>query len=603
MQPNSYEFSDSTLKVLQIPLIYFACFIALATVTLVAALYFSINFVHAAFAIGACALLALAIVGPSLVQAWEDTRRRAVDLPFFAASTATAMLGGLLAAAINRPDIDDSIYAPKAVYYIEHPGDRLDLAITWIAGLPRQLQALDLQYYETIQAALAWLSGTHFLTIYHLVFPALAGFLMCLGLLLLLSVFNRQKWRCLLGLAFLLLTMLALGESHMAFGNLSIARAFHAKYVFLSVFVPAWVYFSLQYLALGNRTSWFALLSIATGMAGATTTALVFLPLLAFIVALSFYIGVGKALGRQALLRWFQYGLALLPLFLVALRYFLAAREKVGSGTTINAGYPLDIFGQLGLVLGSGVSLTLIMFVLASGIVLWISPYRRFFAAWLLLPFLMLLNPIVDDFVVRYIFPEAVYWRLFYLLPFPLIVGVAFVCLLDGTSRLRIIAGLTFATMGILAVVGPGAVIRSSNAASLRLPAYKIDQISLAVVDQIASTEVSGTMLAPIEISSNLLIYSSHFPQLHMREDYLKFVLADAGLESAFDERSMAYQYIYGGKIEGEPSFKMLLDSETRPSLVVTKDTATFRVDVDNALVSHGYTSAPLPSGYTLYGR
>src|SRR3546814_9114907 len=100
----------------------------------------------------------------------------------------------------------------------------LDLTITWLAGLPRPVEALDLQYYETIQAALAKLFGVHFLSVYHIAFPFIAAFLMSISMLLFFSVFERRKWACLAGLMFLLLVLLSLGETHMAFGNLSLAR-------------------------------------------------------------------------------------------------------------------------------------------------------------------------------------------------------------------------------------------------------------------------------------------------------------------------------------------------------------------------------------------
>src|SRR3546814_3418522 len=92
------------------------------------------------------------------------------------------------------------------------------------------------------------LFGVHFLSVYHIAFPVIAAFLMSISMLLFFSVFERRKWACLAGLMFLLLVLLSLGETHMAFGNLSLARAFHGKYVFLSTVVPAWSYFSLQFL-------------------------------------------------------------------------------------------------------------------------------------------------------------------------------------------------------------------------------------------------------------------------------------------------------------------------------------------------------------------
>src|SRR3546814_11646717 len=112
--------------------------------------------------------------------------------------------------------------------------------------------------------------------------------------------FERRKWVFLGGLMFLLLVLLSLGETHMAFGNLSLARAFHGKYVFLSTVVPAWSYFSLQFLIMRKISSWAALVAIAIGMVGIAPTALVFLPLLSGLITASYLLVTAPHFHRKS---------------------------------------------------------------------------------------------------------------------------------------------------------------------------------------------------------------------------------------------------------------------------------------------------------------
>src|SRR3546814_675565 len=162
-------------------------------------LYLTISFATAAQCVLGCLFAAAIPLRHHVKMIWREGRAGRIDFGFVAAATLVASAGGFLAASINRPDIDDSIYVPKAVFYLANPDRPLDLTITWLAGLPRPVEALDLQYYETIQAALAKLFGVHFLSVYHIAFPFIAAFLMSISMLLFFSVFERRKWACLAG--------------------------------------------------------------------------------------------------------------------------------------------------------------------------------------------------------------------------------------------------------------------------------------------------------------------------------------------------------------------------------------------------------------------
>ena len=187
-----------------------------------------------------------------------------IDIVFAACALLFCAAIGFLASSINQPNIDDAVYATKAVFYLENPDQQLNKAINWIAGLPTTTEVPAFQYYETIQAAIAYLFGLSYLDLYHVIFPAIVGFLISLGTLLALSVFEQRRWTLAFGLLLLTLVTVSLGETVRTFGNFSIARAFQGKILFVAAGLPIWLYLSLRFFVLRRLGTWVALL--ATGV-------------------------------------------------------------------------------------------------------------------------------------------------------------------------------------------------------------------------------------------------------------------------------------------------------------------------------------------------
>lgn len=594
------SFGDATVRLLELPLILFSYFLALSAIVLRIGVNVSMSFETASWWILGGLVVSIALLTPNLVRISRQQGTVSFDYFFLIATSAISAVSAFLAVAINRPDIDDSIYASKAVFYVANPQSPLDRTITWIADLPGPVQALDLQYYETTQAAVAWLLGAHFLQVYHIIFPAIAGFLMCLALVLVLHVFDSRKWACLCGVAFLLMVFLSLGETHMAFGNLSLARAFHAKYVFISVLVPCWIYFSLQFLTTRKWTSWCALLAIGAGIVGSTTTALVFLPLLSFLLVVAFMLASPRPFAVAKIVTGVYYGVALLPVLASALQFFLVARDRVASGTAISAGYPVDFYGQLSFLINPDAPLTPALFIVSCCAILAFSPYRRFFAIWIGLCFLLFLNPLVSRMVMTYVAPETIYWRLFYLLPFTVIAGLAYMMLIRPRPLWRAMAVAVYALAMYLGLFGPTSIVRSENGSQLDWPRYKIDKETLAVITEIAAAIPKATMFAPQQISSNMLIYSAAHPQVHMREDYLGFVLVPP-YQADFAKRVGAFRFLYQDDATAKPALEALLTPANSPQVIVLDSTAQ-RDEVRKLLESRGYAFKPGKFGnYMVY--
>src|SRR3546814_14928516 len=110
--------------------------------------------------------------------------------------------------------------------------------------------------------------------------------------------------------------------------------------------------------------------------------------------------------------------------------------------------------------------------------------------------------------------------------------------------------------MCVLGFFGPTAIIRSANSAQIRLPGYKIEPTTLSVVNEIVAVAPEGSMLAPIDIASNVLIYTAAHPQYYMRDDYLRFILYSFGLEDEFENRAAAFKFLYDGEQTGRSAFE-----------------------------------------------
>jgi hypothetical protein len=597
------NFTDCTMAALSLALVYFIYFIALSTLVLMIGRYFSAKFSVVSIWVVVSLFIACIPLWLHVREILSGERKERIDGFYALSALLVSSAGGLTSASINRPDVDDSIYVPKAVFYLENQNQELDKTITWLAELSSSPMSLFFYYYEIIQASLASFFGLHFLDLYHVVFPAIVGFLMCLSVLLFISIFDQRRWACLFGLVLLMLVIFSLGETHRTFGNISIARAFHAKCMFLAVGVPAWIYFSLRFFALNQLSSWFALLAIGVGMVGATSTTMVFLPPLSGLLFASYVMSEGELFHRDNLILAFRYISALIPVVLIALDFRSINQNDIYTGAAFNAGFPITFEGQLRFLINPQYPITPILFIAAVIALLLYSKHRRFFAWWIFLAIGLFLNPLVSGFVIKYITTENIYWRLFYLIPFPTMVVIGLLPLFGHGLKSKITGSLLLVPCAGCAFWGPTSVIRQENGASMSWPGYKIHEPVLSVIKEITATVPEGSMFAPLEISSNVLLYSSKYPQFHMRDDFLQFALRNE-TGCAVVCRSKIYEYLYQSDIteEGRQLLEKMLSSSERPYVFVVSENSPRKEEINDLLSGHNYRKKLLVVGnYVLY--
>lgn len=596
------NFRDRTIALLSIPVLYFVWFIALAASGFFFGLCISATFRAVAAWVGASFLLALIPIFFQLRDITADRRER-IDIVFAACVVLMCTATGFLASSINRPNEDDSVYATKAVFYRENPDQILDKKINWIDGLPATAELISFQYYESIQAAAAYLFDLPFLDVYHVIAPTIVGFLMILATLLALSVFEQRRSVLALGLLLFSLVTLSLGETDVTFGNYSIARAFQGKVFFIAVGLPVWLYLSLRFLTLRGLGAWLSLMATGGCFMAATTTALVLLPLFSAVIFLS-YICCGKEIfTRKNVELGLAYVSSLAPVAWAAWELHAIAQRSLGSGSPVSTGFPLTFGKQIGFFINPYLPLTPILFCAALFVTLRYSPHRRFFAIWVAVIITAFLNPLVFRFMLKTVAPETIYWRLVFLLPFPIVVVTAFFATL-GKRRSSASAIAAFSVFALAVIFGPTSVLRKKADMTLGWPGVKIAEPELSAVKEIVATVPASSMLAPIPISSNLLIYSSNYRQFHTREDFLVHVARQSGVDQLFLDLSSIYSFIYEDSQNpgaGEVLNRML-SSPGRPQVVVLPDRTASIPEIRSLLGRNNYSMRHLSSApYALF--
>ncbi|SFA70446.1 hypothetical protein SAMN03159488_00079 [Pseudomonas sp. NFIX10] len=503
-----------------------------------------------------------------------------------------ALTTGIITSSINRPDIDDSVYAPKAVFYTENPSSLINNSITWVAGIPTEANSFVFQYYEVLQASSSWLLGVHFLTAYHVIFPFLVGFLAFCSIYLLLGLFHRETRIRLAGAIFLVMLALLLGETHRTYGNLSIARAFHGKFVLFYLGFYSWVYFSIKYFNEKKVRQILHLSIVSIALTTLTTTSFIYVPFLALTVYLAFFLSRGELFSKSTLTVGIGYFIALFPTAMLALDFRQEAQKVMPAGSSINSGFSADFLDQIGYLINSEFPLTPFVFFLSLIFVGLFSPHRKLFILWTLIPFVVLLNPVVSGFVIRYITTENAYWRMFYLLPFPLISAIAFCSLSHKARNFKLLVSSTFLLLGGLTFISPSSVFRPGNGAEFDLFSYKIHEPIRSYVSKFANSMKPGSVFAPLEISGNLIIYSSKFPQYYLREDYLGLIVSKYSGESNALERNLTASYLYGSSTDpaARDAFHKFVD-QYKPDYLILNPHASNSAEAGSYLAVRGYSS------------
>ena len=517
---------------------------------------------------------------------------------FCFALLAIGLLGAVLALIIHRPDSDDYYYIPNAVYYLQNPNMKMgfDIHFFHVHGLPFVSHMTNTSFpYEYTQAGIAYFTGIDFLSIYYILFPAIIGFLIPISLFYALSHFSVEPRNNAVGVLFTVGVILILGETHRTYGNLSFAKAFQGKISFLSVGIPTFIAFSFDYFKKISPLSCAALAAVSTSSIGMTASASIILLGLSLIMSLLFLYKV-KSLKRSVLpLVFYFLMLGYVAIYALAIRKF--ALSYAGMDSPQNQGWPVTFMGHLNFLINSKMPMTPIFAVIATATSLIFCGKRKELLIWIGTALLLFLNPFVAPPLIKYVTSPNIYWRLFYILPFPLVIGIGVSSVLDrwpafvkgGRLVIVALAGFLFLLM-LHYPLRKASVFRPSNNVKVGWPGYKLDMNDLQAARKIVRIAPHGIMLAPADIAGIITMVDSRYPQMRARDHGIKTWLTYRGRRAEAELRIEASDFVAGYNLQFDALKELILLYPDLRSMVI-QSSVWGRGEVRNFLIKDGYTS------------
>lgn len=403
---------------------------------------------------------------------------------------ALAFASVALTLTLHRPDTDDTFYANVAVSAVDFPHEPLLSRDTLhgVVGAPFKNAVYKATSIELATGLASALLGVETLAVYYLGTPALWALLLPLALARLFRLLDGERWPWAVLAAFVLLALDG-GGGRGSFADFAFPRLFQGKAVFVSVLAPVVlahgirfgqrptrrrfaVLALMQIAALGCSVTAFwaapslALTGTAVGLASgsrlrALSTLLAASASSGYLVALGLYLKLHIALGRSdsagksavEAIRELDVGAAPLPSLAYAYEMVLGAdAHRIGAVAVALLAWPLCRT----------------------------APARRF-AVLVPLAFCLLAgNPWLTRLMVAATTP-SIYWRVLWLLPWPLLGALAASALISKGSKLQAaasVAAFGVALALVLRALSPSPAIAAKQ---LSFPRIKADPNALLV--------------------------------------------------------------------------------------------------------------------------
>ena len=469
-----------------------------------------------------------------------------------AALAGCSLLGALLCLVSYRFDFDDFYYVPNVVYYLEHPTEAMGFLIHFVdsGGDPFVSYHFGSFPFEYSQGIVAYITRCRFLTVYYFLAPALFGGMMPLVWFYLISRFGFRSRAAITGSFIICMCLPLMGEQHGSFGNFAFNRIFQGKVVMLAVGIPLFVALTMDFFRWPGKKNWFYLFLASVAMVGFSTSAAMLLPMLASVLVIASCFWYVPNV-RAWLLRGFFYLCTLFYPILYAGTFLLMSPELLNSDNPIYRHRLTTYLANVKNVLGGPV----VIIFLAAGTILAISllqkRHRRLIVTWLALLFLLYLNPLVGPIVMK-LTRQSVFWRLFYLLPFPIVIGLSGAAVagrLENKSPKwgRIVFGTI--TVLLLAAHLPASSSsvfrRGPRVTKFGIPRYKVLNIREAR-SVLESAPPPGTMLALQEVSRSLPMLTAKYPQLLIRPHAIYIWMGQRGTMDKAMHRVQAQAFLGG---------------------------------------------------------
>jgi hypothetical protein len=521
------------------------------------------------------------------------------------------LLGAALSFLEHHPNADDGYYfGGRTIHYLAHPEAILDLEHHHHALLdwPLRYPLLLLQPVSLLWAYLASVTGLSGLDVLHYVAPALGGFLLPLAWYLALSRFVQSPLAAVTGTAAIVACLCLDGVTSRSFGAFGFPAVRLGKGLLMAVFVPIFVAFSRDWFERPGAQNAVKLFLVTIACAGLSDSSLFLLPALAAFLASGGLFARGASLATAKLLAGYFASLA----WLYGIGLYMLAVVDRSDLVHLGFGYrfPGTFSGQLALVFGDPPGPFLWIYLLALAVV-WVGfrdgRQRAFLAGWMLAA-VALLNPLLFPLVTSYLTSYNAFWRLFYLPPFLLAVGVAIAGLVAWLGARRPAHHLLAIAL-LLGVAAFGNLVEpfSSGAVFSRVPlavtGYKIDADLQQDVRVILAHARPGAMLAPLHYSAVIPLFTDQLPQVAVRGFMLRHTSIVNGEPELGESRMRAIGFVSRRASPGaRQDLEKLLAREELENVVVSARVAT-RTQLLGLLRQYGFQRVIRQPRFALFVR
>jgi hypothetical protein len=495
--------------------------------------------------------------------------------PFWALS-ALSIAGSLIALGWVKPNADDVMYiGGRAVYFVANPDQPVDLLYHHLAGpFPVGQKLLFVQTVDLLWGFVAQLLGSRVVDVYHVLLPAIGGFLIPLVWYSVLRRLVKTRQSAVFG-AFLIVSYLCLdGLSQEGFGNFAFVRIWQGKAVLLSIYLPLFTAWSLDFFRAMNRRTYAKLWLLGVVATGLSASSMPIVSLFSVTLAAGQFLKE-KASPRAA---WkaLVYGSSLGWLITVSGFVLLTVKRDELKHLGFGAGFPDHFRGQFELVFTSTTSFTFLLALasFAVGALLVDPGPRRFLLGWVGSGLVLFLNPIVMPLITEHLTSYNIYWRLFYTMPFPLVLGLSGALAVErwflGRAKL-LIAGASAVVALVIGLTWAYPVFSVFGELPFAFARTKVTRSAEEEVDQILLHTPPGAMLAPLRHRVLIPLYdaSRTFPVI--RNFAIFQSAANAQNEALAWTRIRAGRFVQGDAPNALKAFEVVIADGIRSVILDTE--------------------------------
>jgi len=558
-------------------------------------------------------LLSLAGVGCVAIHLRSRLRivdRRDTGILVFA--LALGLVGAVLALTTLRPDTDDYFYVPNAVHFLNRLDEPMDLNIHFfIRSVDDPIVSVSQgtsTAYDYCRASIAFFLNADYLSVYYIVSVGLMGFLIPLAYFLLASRLTSDSRDALVGTVISVCALLIMTEAHRTFGNFAFPRIFHGKAVFLSVVLPAFTAFTISYFAQSTGPRWWCLFATATAGVGMSPSAAVLLPAHALILAAA-YMATNYRQWKADIVRIcgraFKYlGTVAYSVLYAGTLYYLIRVRGFGSDPFALGGVPGGVDDSISLLFNRDILVTPVIVAVASALTLvLVRDWRRtFLAFWAVILAVLVLNPIAESLWTGTFVPANMYWRLYYLYPFPAAAALVGAVVFRKLGE-RITWRARSAVVALLLILAVGHYVAHFHSlGQIHWPGYKLPAGALQDAQAVVSVAPEGVMLAPEDLYGIIPMLGPGHPQIRTRPDGQRLWIPESEDRRI---RVNASRFVSRHRGVGGPrrreynDFRLLL-SRHPPDVIVLNATLLEAFETASAIIENGYTNQRNAGEYTV---